>query len=214
MRVVVAELWARRAFLLPLFLGQTGALMADAAAVVWASPVLQRVYGIAPAEFAGWMGGIVFLASIAGALIGGVAADLGNRGGRRGGILVGAVVAAGVAVPAALFPIMPGTAGFGAALGVLLFGGTITGLVTATAIAVLLPNELRGLCVGAFIAFGGLIAFGLSPILVTGTSRWMGGEGQLGNALALVGLMVSLMAVAGFFVAMRHAPTSVREEPV
>ena len=213
-RVVAAELWARRAFLLPLFLGQTGALMADAAAVVWASPVLQRVYGVAPAEFAGWMGGIVFLASIAGALIGGVAADLGNRSARRGGLLVGAVVAAGVAVPAALFPIMPGTAGFGTALGVLLFGGTITGLVTATAIAVLLPNELRGLCIGAFIAFGGLIAFGLSPVLVTGTSRWLGGEGQLGNALALVGLIVSIMAVTGFFVAMRHAPASVRDEPV
>ncbi|WP_156458103.1 MFS transporter, partial [Sphingomonas sp. Leaf412] len=30
-RVVAAELWARRAFLLPLFAGQTGALMADAA---------------------------------------------------------------------------------------------------------------------------------------------------------------------------------------
>ena len=44
--------------------------------------------------------------------------------------------------------------------------GTVTGLVTSVALTVLLPNELRGLCIGAFIAIAGLIGFGVAPSLV------------------------------------------------
>jgi predicted Co/Zn/Cd cation transporter (cation efflux family) len=95
---------------------------------------------------------------------------------------------------------------FGAALFALLLGGTITGLVTATAIAVVLPNELRGLCIGSFIAIAGLIAFGVSPTLVTSLSALMGGEGELGTALAIIGTVVSILGFASFWLAMRRAP--------
>ena len=51
-------------------------------------------------------------------------------------------------------------------------------------------------------------------MLVTGTSRLLGGEAYLATALAMVGLAVSAMAVAGFALAIRHAPGGVREEAV
>ena len=79
-----------------------------------------------------------------------------------------------------------------------------------TALAVLLPNELRGLAVGAFIAFGGLIAFGVAPSLVVAVSEWFGGERGLGSGLAVVGFAVSALGALGFYLAYRKAPQPVR----
>ncbi|MGN6499730.1 MAG: MFS transporter [Tsuneonella sp.] len=210
LREVARELWHYRAFLAPLFLGQVSVLMADSAATIWAAPVLSRQFGLAPPDFAGWMGAVTFGSGVLGAIGGGFAADWGHRRGARGGILLGAVAASVIALPAAFFPVSPDTVGFGLGLFVLLFGGTITGLITATALAVLLPNELRGLAIGAFIAFGGLIAFGLAPSLVVAVSGWFGGESGLASALALVGFAVSVLGAVGFILAYRRAPEPVR----
>lgn len=204
------ELAGYRRFLVPLFLGQIGVLMADAAATIWAAPVLARSYGVTPQEFAGWMGAVVFGAGILGALAGGIAADIGHRSGKRGGILIGAIAASVVALPAALFPLSPAVPLFAVTLFVLLLGGTITGLVTATTLAVLLPNELRGLSIGVFLAVGGLIAFGAAPSLVVGVSALLGGEEMLSSALALVGFAVSVLGCLGFCLAWRAAPEPVR----
>ncbi|WP_240704712.1 MFS transporter [Croceicoccus sediminis] len=210
LREVFRELLGYWRFLVPLFVGQIGVLMADAAATVWAAPVLARSYGVTPQEFAGWMGAVIFGAGILGAIIGGIAADAGHRTGRRGGILIAAIIGSIIALPAVLFPLAPDTTVFAIALFVLLLGGTITGLVTATALAVLLPNELRGLSIGTFLAIGGLIAFGVAPTLVTIVSGLLGGEDQLPMALALVGGVVSALGCVGFAVAYRMAPKPVR----
>lgn len=207
---IASELWSYRRFLAPLFLGQVGVLMADAAAMIWAAPVLSRRYGIGPEDFAAWMGLVILASGVLGALVGGFAADFGHRSRLRGGILLGAVIAAGLALPSALFPMAPSVTVFGIALFVFLFAGTITGLVTATAMAVILPNELRGLCVGAFIAFGGLIALGGGPTIVTVVSALLGGEAHLAPALAIVGLLVSVAGLVGFIAAMRNVPKPVR----
>ena len=78
--------------------------------------------------------------------------------------------------------------------------------MTATALAVLLPNELRGLAVGSFVAIGGLIAFGAAPSVVVWVSTLLGGESDLASALAMVGLGVSLLGCMGFGLAWRQAP--------
>lgn len=213
-RVVAGELWARRAFLIPLFLGQVSVVMADAAAAIWASPVLSRSYGLAPQEFAGWMGALIFSTGVAGSILGGVAADLGHKSPRRGGLLIGAVGAAAIGVPAALFPVAPSVPLFALAIGTLMFCGTITGLVTSVALTVLIPNELRGLCIGAFIALAGLVGFGIAPSLVTAVSGLLGGEAYLGRGLAIVGVSVSLVSVFAFIQAMRRAPLSATKEPI
>ncbi len=214
LRVVAGELWQRRAFLIPLFIGQVSVVMADAAAAIWASPVLSRGYGLAPQDFAGWMGMLIFLSGAIGSVLGGFVADIGQSSGRRGGILIGAVAAAAIGIPSALFPIMPTTGSFAVALGSLMFCGTITGLVTSVALTVLIPNELRGLCIGAFIAIAGLIGFGIAPSLVTWISVPLGCGAHLGEALALVGVVVSSVSVLAFAIAMRQAPSSVIRQPI
>lgn len=212
-RVVLSELWARRAFLIPLFAGQVTVVMADAAAAIWAAPVLTRNFGQQPEQFAGWMGAIMLGTGIAGAILGGFAADLGQKSGRRGGLLLGAVAAAVLAIPAALFPIAPSTTLFAIALGTLVLCGTVTGLITSVALTVFIPNELRGLCIGGFIALAGLIGFGLAPSLVTWVSSLLGGEQHLATALAGVAAVVSVFSLVAFIYAMRHAPAGT-EEPV
>ena len=210
-KVVMNEVWQRRAFLIPLFVGQTAVVMADAAAGIWASPVLERHYGLRPADFGGWLGGLVLLGGFVGAIGGGLLADWGQKSGRRGGLLIGAIGCAAIGIPASLFPLMPSVPGFAAAIFVLLLMGTITGLITSVALTVLLPNELRGLTIGAFIAVAGLIGFGIAPSLVTLVSAFLGGEGKLREALAMVGVLVSIVSVIAFWLAMRRAPLSVHD---
>ena len=211
-RIVIAELWQRRSFLTPLFIGQTSVVMADAAAAIWASPVLERVYHQAPANFGQWLGAIILFTGIFGAILGGFVADWGQRSGRRGGLLIGAVAAAAIGTPAALFPVMPGVPGFALLIAVLILAGTVTGLITSVALTVMLPNELRGLSIGLFIAIAGLIGFGVAPTLVTSVSHMLGGEQHIAPALAIVGLAVSLCSTAAFWLAMRRAPQAVADE--
>ncbi len=207
--VVIRELWSRRAFLGPLFFGQVSIVMADAAAVIWAAPVLSRNYGLQPAQFAGWMGLLLFATGILGAVLGGVSADVGLRSGRRNGLLIGAVVAAALGIPAALFPISPNVPVFALALGTLMLCGTVTGLIISVALTVMLPNEVRGLCIGAFISIAGLIGFGVAPTLTALVSDLLGGETHLGSALAIVGTVVSIAGLGGFWLAMRRTPVVV-----
>lgn len=210
-KAIAAALWARRAFLVPLFIGQVGVVMADMAAGVWAAPVLIRNYGLSPAEFGGWMGGGLILAGIVGSILGGFGADWGQKLGRRGGILFGTIVAGVIAIPASLYPIMPTTALFGVAFTALMICGTISGLITATAIAVLVPNEERGLCLGAFMILGALIGIGIAPTVVTLASDAMGGEGQLALSLTIVSVVIGFLSLLGFWLAMKNAPRPVAE---
>ena len=213
-RIVARELWSRRSFLVPLFAGQIAVVMADAAAGVWVAPVLSRTYGLQPQEFGGWIGALIFGTGIAGAIIGGASADLGHKSKMRGGILIGAVVAAGLGVPAALFPIMPGVPALAVMLGLLVLCGAITGLVISVALTVLIPNELRGLCIGAFIAIAGLIGYGLAPWLVTLVGGLLGGEAHLAMALTIVGVTVSALSFFAFLLAMKRAPQSATMKPI
>ena len=199
-------LWQRRGLLAPLFVGQITVIMADASASIWATPVLMRTYGLQPAEFGGWMGLALLGSGLVGTIAGGIAADAGlKRGGGRG-LLIGAVVASAIGVPAAMFPLMPGVPGFAILLTVLLLAGTATGLITATAIAVLIPNQFRALCLGSFVVVGSFIGFGVAPTLVTIISERVGGDGALAPALAGVGLVSSLLSFIAFALAARAAP--------
>ena len=136
--------------------------MADVAATIWAAPVLSRDFAQSPGQAAALIGGVLIIAGVVGSIMGGVVADWGHKRNMRGGVLIGAVVAAAIGVPAGLFPVMTDTTMFGVVLLILMISGTVCGLVTATAIAVLVPNEERGTCLGAFMILGTLIGMGVN----------------------------------------------------
>jgi MFS family permease len=197
------EMWERRRLLIPLFLGQVTVVMADTAAAIWAAPVLTRDYHLQPADFGGWVGLVVLLSGVVGSAAGGVAADLGHKGKIPGGILIGAAVAAVCSIPGAFFPLMPSVLAFALMLSLFLTCGAITGLVTATAIAVLIPNEIRGVCLGAFIVLGALIGLGVAPTMVTLISGALGGESFVRYGLTATGIATSVVAAIGFISASR-----------
>jgi MFS family permease len=205
---VLRELWTRRGFLAPLFIGQVSVVMADTAAAIWATPVLMRNHGLQPAQFSAWLGGIILLSGIVGSTLGGFAADYGQKSQRRGGILWGAVVAAALSVAAALYPVAPSVGGFAMGLALFLICGVICGIITATAIAVLVPNEVRGVCLGAFIVVGSVVGLGVAPTLVTLVSSALGGEAHLAQALSVTGAAVSAMSLVAFAFAMLRTPRS------
>jgi MFS family permease len=206
--LMLQALLRRWKLLLPLFVGQISVVMADAAAGVWAVPVLQRNFGQSVGQASALLGGLLVIAGLLGPVIGGFAADRGHKSSVRGGILIGAVIASALGVPAALFPIMGGVTGLAIVLFLLLVAGAVTGLITATAIAVLVPNEERGVTLGAFMILGSLVGLGLSPILVTLGSRALGGESHLALSLALVGVITGAVSLAGFVIAMMNAPSA------
>ena len=147
---LLRSLWGKRAFLMPFFLAQLGVTLADSAATIWAAPVLIRNYHLQPQQFAGWMGGLLFIGGLAGSMFGGLSADWRQKSLRRGAVLAGGLVAAGLGVPAALFPIMPTVGGFAVMMGVMTLSGTATAMVASTTVAVLIPNEERGTCMALY----------------------------------------------------------------
>jgi len=204
-------LWAKRAFLIPLFAGQVGVSMADTAAGIWATPVLIRSYHLQPAAFAGWLGGLVLASGLLGSILGGFSADFGQKTGRRGGLLFAAVIAALFCIPAALFPIMPTVGGFQLMFFLLLLAGGTISIVASTAVAVLIPNEERGACMAAFSVISSIVGVSLAPTLVTWGSMALGGEQHLAPALAATGLVTGVISLGGYIFAMRNAPKSATE---
>lgn len=199
-------IWAKRRFLMPLFVGQIGVTMADTAAGIWATPVLIRQYHLQPSAFAGWVGGLILVAGFFGSVLAGFAADFGHKTGRRGGLLFAAVIATAIGVPAALFPIMPGIGGFQLCFFFLLFTGTVCAVVASTAVTVLIPNEERGATMSVFGIINALIGMSLAPTVVTLGSQALGGEGHLALSLAITGVVTGLLSFGGYFFAMRNSP--------
>ncbi len=205
LRNALGAIWRMRALLAPLFIGQVSVVMADTAAGIWAAPVLQRTYGLQPEEFAGWMGLVILGSGLVGSILGGVLADAGHKSRIRGGILIGAVIAAFLSIPGAFYPMMPDTTGFAWVLALFLACGAVTGLVTATSIAVLVPNELRGVCLATFMVVASIIGLGIAPTLVTLVSDALGGEQAIRYGLAFTGAATSIAAAIGFSAAMINA---------
>ncbi|MEA1674756.1 MFS transporter [Nitrospirillum sp. BR 11163] len=201
----LAELWRLRRLVAPLMAGMITVNMGDAAATVWAVPVLTRSFGLQPADFSGWMGVLLGLSGIGGTVLGGLAADWGHRRDARGGILWGALLGAALSVPAALFALAPGVPVFALLLALLMVAGAIVAVGVASAMTLLVPNHLRGLCLGLMSALGVFISLGLAPSVVSLLAQGLGGEEHLPAALALEGALASLAGVSTFWRAMRVA---------
>jgi MFS family permease len=200
--MTLRALAAHRRLLLPLAVGMVSIGMADAAAGIWAVPILTRVFHQNPADFGAWLGMLNLGSGIVGAIVGGLAADLGQRGRGPGGALLGAAFGAALSVPAALFPVMPSVGWFAFLLGVLLAAGACVNIAATSAVMVLLPNRLRGICMSMLVAIIGLVAFGIAPLLVSFSAHWSARGGDLTAPLAVVGVATSLAAVAAFVRAM------------
>jgi MFS family permease len=189
------ELWAFRAFLLPLLTGTLFLSGMATGVLSWIPPALTRLYGQQPAQFAGWFGAVSLGATVAGLVAGGKLADHLLRQGERTQITRAAALAALCCIPASFMAMMPSLVPFAAAAVVFMIAYAIAISVPVIAINFRIPNELRGLVMGLYVvtvSVGGAV----SGPLVALASGWLGGEAHLGESMALVGAPFALLAAA------------------
>ncbi|GGY30388.1 MFS transporter [Pseudoduganella albidiflava] len=204
-RAALRELWTYRRLMIPMVVGMTTIGMADAAASIWAVPVLTRVFHQAPADFGGWMSAVLLGSGIVGTAIGGYLADIGQRARGRSGILLGTVAGAALSIPAAFFPVMPSATAFAALFALLLTAGAITGIASTAAVAVLVPNELRGMSISLINAVALLMSYGVAPSIVSVSAGLLGAPDDIAVPLAVVGVVTSVCGTLAFLLAMRVA---------
>lgn len=211
-REVARAFWRRRAFLAPLFLGQLTGGMAEGAAALWIASLMGRQFGLGPGQSGPLAGMVILGAGIVGSVIGGFTADAGSKLKMRGGILLPALIATALTVPAGAYSVMPTVTGFLWVLFALLVGGTVVNLVTSAAIAVLIPNEERAMCLAgqkiAGTVFGALL---MIPVINWITTAFDGPNG-LGQGIMIVGVVTGVLSTLGFWLAMANAPKPVAQE--
>ena len=205
LRAVLRELSSYRRFLLPLAGGMVTVGMADAAATIWAVPVLTRGFHQKPEDFGAWLGLIYLLANILGAVLGGWMADWGQRRGGRAGALLGALMGAGLSIPAAFYPVMPNVTMFAWAMGLFLTCGAWVSVAATSAVMVVLPNELRGTFICLLVAAIGLTAYGIAPLLVSFGAHAVDRNANVAVSLTVVGLATSVLGMLSFIAALRAA---------
>jgi len=217
-RAALRELWGYRRVLLPLLIGMATINMADSASEIWAVPVLTRTFHQQPADFGTWMGLIALCAGIGCALAGGFLSDFGQRIAGRGGILIGAILGAAISIPAAFYPLMPNVQAFAVLLAIFLVAGSCNGTAGTAAVALLMPNELRGITTAIFGTISMLVAYGIAPLLVSLTAGGLGFGADIGVPLATIGCITSVIGTIAFLVAMRdarrRAPDTEMQAPV
>ena len=209
LRAALRELSSYRRFVLPLAGGMITVGMADAAAAIWAVPVLTRGFHQRPEDFGAWLGLLNLVANILGAVLGGWMADWGQRRGGRAGALLGALMGAALSIPAAFYPVMPNVTMFAWAMGLFLTCGAWVSIAAISSVMVVLPNELRGTFIGVLVAAIGMTAYGIAPLLVSFGAHAGDGNASIALSLTVVGLATSVLGTLSFVAALRAARTRV-----
>jgi MFS family permease len=181
------ELWRYRAVIAPLIVGFVMVGVGDVAALVWAAPTLSRSFNLSPAYVGGIMAMVLMVSGVVGPITGGLVADLCQRsaGPRRTMTVLGAL----------------------AFLSIMTVGNAIS-VMTTTLALVVVPNELRGLCIGLFTASGAILGVALAPLTVSLLSGAIGGPTMIGHALAVVGATTAALGTATFAFGRRYLPRS------
>lgn len=194
------ELWAYRAFLLPLFAGMfaLGGLVSGLR--LWFAPALMRLYDLEPGDFAVWLSIVMLIGGFSGHMLSGKLVGL--AGAQRGDAAAVrlAALAAIMCIPTSFLAMMPGTGGFGALAGIFMIASGIAISIPVIVINLRIPNELRGLCMGMYVVLISVSGMIGAPLIGYASQR-LGGDAMLGGAIALVGAPFALIAAVSFWVA-------------
>ena len=194
------ELWHYRALVVPLQLARATLFIADGAVYVWSAPLLERRFHLGPDRIGVLLGTALLVGGLAGPMLGGPLVDFCNRrGGPRRAMNILALVGF-LAAPLSSFALLPNAAGIAVVLCIFL---TVCYAIGAGALAltlIVIPGELRGLNIGISLVVGALFFVGLAPLAVSGLSGALGGEGKVGEALAIVCGTASALTAACLWV--------------
>jgi MFS transporter, Spinster family, sphingosine-1-phosphate transporter len=186
------EIWHFRTVIAPLTLGVAIVDFPFVAALTWAAPVLSRNFSLSPDKVGGIVATVLMVSGLCGPVIGGTLADWCQRARRTRRNMVVLSLLMLISVPASLFAVVADIT-FATAL-LLLFvicsGASLS--MGLTLFTVIVPNELRGVCLSILTMINLAFAGAMAPLAVSLLSQGMGGPTMLGKSLAVT------CAVAGF----------------
>jgi MFS family permease len=174
------ELWRYRSVIAPLMLGLILAEMAVLAVLTWAAPALSRSFGLSPGQVGAVVAMALLVSGVVGPVAGGMLADFCQRVGGPRGTLTALTGLSLLAAPAGLFAVMPAMT---AASVLLVAFMTLIGAIMVTGIAlftIVVPNELRGLCMATLAGAQVIFGVALAPVTVSLLSGALGGGDMIG----------------------------------
>jgi len=208
-REAFTEIWRYRTVIAPLLLGLVMTEIADCAALVWAAPTLSRNFGLSPNRIGAVMSMVMLVSGIVGSIGGGILADLCQRagGGRRTmSVLSGLAL---LSVPASLFAIVARVDVASVMLvGLFMILSAII-VMAVTLLTMVVPSELRGLCVAVSSGANTFFGVALAPMMVSMLSGVLGGAPTIGKALTVICAASGFFGTAMFALGRRYFPRPV-----
>jgi len=180
--------------------------IAIGAMLIWGAPMLSRNYGLSPETVGGTMAMGMLLSGVLGPIVGGMLADLCQRTGgpRRTVSVLGGIAL--VSAPAGLFAFLPGVTGASILLVSVMTIMLVVVVMGMALFTIVIPNELRGLCMSALVAACILSGLAVAPLAVSLLSSAMGGLIMIGKALSIVCVAASLLAAMTFAMGRAYVP--------
>jgi MFS family permease len=161
---------------------------------------------LAPSRVGSIMGSVLLASGLAGPIVGGVIADLAHgRGGTRYTLLALTGLSL-VAVPSGLFACASSSLSASVLLVIFMSAAGAVIVAGTTLLTIVVPGELRGLCMALTSAAFLLLGFGVAPLLVSLLSGAMGGPLAIGKALAWVCASTSCFGAFAFGSAVMGKP--------
>ncbi len=202
-----AELRRYRPMIVPVVLALAMVVIADGASTIWAAPTLARRFGVAPERYGAILSVALLVSGVAGPVLGGVLTDSCQRRGGPGRTVSALAALALLSVPVGLFAVAPTVSSVSILLVLFMTIGVAFNVAVPALITVVVPNELRGTCLTLCSATCMLSAFGVAPVAVSLLSGAMGGTSMIGQALAVVCVITSLIGAVIFAYARRSFAT-------
>ena len=195
-KVVLREIWARRAIYFPLFIGLAFSATQAIGMQAWRAPFLIRTYGWNEARIGTWYGFTFLVASLLGAVLGTVLVERLSKRYKDAHVRAATILFAAAAPFEIIAPLMPSGELSLLCLGVALMCGLASAVPQNSAIQRITPNQMRGQITAVylfmFIVFGALG----SQLIGSITQRVFGSDADLWKTVVLTASV--LMPLAAF----------------
>lgn len=206
LRVVWRELKAYRSIV---GLLSTGVILVETgigAILIWGAPMLSRRFALPPDQVGAILAMAMLVSGILGPIVGGTVADLCQRRGGPRQTGTALILLAILSAPLSLFAFADSVLAVSILLVcdlTLLLAAAVAGMALFT---VVIPNELRGLCMSMLIAAILLFSLAVAPPVVSLAAQALGGEAWIGAALSIVSAVASLSASIIFLLGRSRLP--------
>jgi predicted MFS family arabinose efflux permease len=204
----LAEIWQCRATILPVLGAIFFIEVSVFAWLTWAAPSLARGFDLPPARVGALMATATVAGGLVGPIFGGMLADWCQRTGGPRLTLTLLMILPLLSACGASFSMAPTVVSAGALL--IFFNLMVTATISmgTTLFMIVVPNELRGVCL-SLLAVSASIGATIGPVMVSALSAATSSSAQIGVSLSIVCAASSVLCAAMFLLARRGVGRSV-----